>query len=139
MSYTHIYLSMLILFISSISLTLATPKLSGRLFRAANGCGAEGSINIDWALIVVGERVIIECCNRHDICYETCGKTQSGCDNDFKTCLNNVCSTLGGWFQWWAATRRSACQLDGRVLFTIVNAFGSSAFNAAQQNSGCRG
>ncbi|CAF3917308.1 unnamed protein product [Rotaria sp. Silwood1] len=134
-----LYLFMLMVFMKCVVTTFGTPQLSGRMLRVANGCGAAGSVNIDWALQLVGERVIIQCCNKHDVCYETCGQTQARCDNEFQSCLNSVCGTLGGWFQWWAATRQALCQFDGRTLFTIVNAFGSSAFIAAQQAHGCRG
>ena len=108
--------------------------------RQANGCGAAGSFNLDWSLRAVGERVITQCCNSHDLCYDRCGRTQTECDTAFRACLDRACGTLKGkGFNWWIEIRQAACKLDGRTLFSIVNAWGSSAYNAAQKAHGCRG
>ncbi|CAF0757604.1 unnamed protein product [Adineta steineri] len=122
-----------------IETTYGNPTIKNRMVRVANGCGAEGGLTINWLLQAVGEGVLIKCCNTHDICYETCGQTQSRCDNNFESCLNSACGKLGGWFEWWSNTRQVACKVDGNLLFSVVNAFGSKAFNTAQQQSGCRG
>lgn len=106
--------------------------------RQANGCGP-GYYNIDESLRGVGESVIIPCCNQHDLCYDTCGMPQSRCDNRFRRCLDTACSRLqGNGFEWWIDVRRAACKLDGRVLYTIVNAVGSYAYQSAQRAHGCR-
>ena len=108
--------------------------------RQANGCGASGGLTINWALEAVGESVIIPCCNAHDICYDTCGRTQIQCDKAFRSCLNSACNSLrGNSFKWWIEFRRAACKLDGRTLYEIVNLSGTEAFNAAQIAHRCRG
>lgn len=33
------------------------------------------------------------CCNEHDICYDTCNKDKEMCDLDFKRCLYAYCDT----------------------------------------------
>ncbi|CAF1201763.1 unnamed protein product [Adineta steineri] len=105
--------------------------------RQANGCGP-GYFNIDRSLRGVGEAVIIPCCNSHDICYDSCGKTQQQCDEAFRWCLNSACARLNGnGFQWWIDFRRAACKLDGRTLYDIVNAIGRYAYNQAQEAHGC--
>ncbi|CAF1082960.1 unnamed protein product [Rotaria magnacalcarata] len=105
--------------------------------RQANGCGA-GYFNIDQSLTDAGESVIIPCCNQHDVCYDKCGRTQKQCDEAFRSCLNSACAALkGNGFQWWIDFRRAACELDGRTLYTIVNAVGSFAYKAAQRAHGC--
>ena len=107
--------------------------------RQANGCGS-GYFNIDQDLKLVGESVIIPCCNQHDICYDTCGKTQYQCDNVFRSCLHSACRALNGnGFQWWIDFRQAACEQDGRILYQIVNAVGHYAFNSAQRAHRCRG
>ncbi|UJR07138.1 hypothetical protein I4U23_011426 [Adineta vaga] len=105
--------------------------------RQVNGCGP-GYFNIDASLQLVGEGVLISCCNAHDRCYDTCGRTQASCDNDFRVCLNSVCGRLKGWFEWWEQFRQSACKLDGRNLYQVVNAIGSFAYNSAQKKHGCK-
>ena len=32
-----------------------------------------------------------ECCNQHDLCYDTCNNLKSHCDNLFKDCLYKLC------------------------------------------------
>ena len=42
-----------------------------------------------------------ECCNRHDICYDTCHAhdklNQTLCDEQFKDCLHTICANK----MWW--------------------------------------
>ena len=109
---------------------------SDRQRRQANGCGP-GYFNIDGDLRLVGEGSLISCCNAHDLCYDTCGRTQASCDNDFRVCLNNTCGRLRGWFEWWAQVRQSACKLDGKTFYKVVDATGSFAYNSAQKKHGC--
>lgn len=35
------------------------------------------------------------CCNRHDICYDTCGSDRVICDHDFEGCLLKACKSCG--------------------------------------------
>ena len=35
-----------------------------------------------------------ECCDAHDLCYDTCNKVRDKCDNDFKMCLEIMCEKL---------------------------------------------
>jgi len=32
-----------------------------------------------------------DCCNAHDVCYDTCGQDKEQCDFDFKRCLYKMC------------------------------------------------
>lgn len=34
-----------------------------------------------------------DCCNLHDLCYDTCGKSKEECDSEFRTCLMDVCGS----------------------------------------------
>jgi hypothetical protein len=128
----YMYFCLIILTILPVLVLSSAPALTGRMAQS-NGCGS--TFTIDGALQVLGEGVIIPCCNAHDDCYETCGKTQSDCDNAFQSCLNQACSQLSGnGFSWWISAQRAACQRDGEILFNIVNAFGSTAYNSAQSD-----
>ena len=34
------------------------------------------------------------CCNKHDICYDSCGTDRDECDDEFKQCLDKMCREL---------------------------------------------
>ena len=64
-----------------------------RFRRQANGCGPI-NLNIDRFLRELGEEMLIECCNQHDLCYDTCGKKQFTCDTIFFDCMFEACQQL---------------------------------------------
>lgn len=59
----------------------------------------------------IGIPSLTKCCNQHDRCYETCGKSKNDCDEEFQYCLSKICrdvqKTLGlaqhiqGKLIWW--------------------------------------
>jgi hypothetical protein len=53
----------------------------------ANGCGSMG-------FKVVADE-FEECCNEHDICYDTCGTEKNVCDSSFQKCMSKVCAVPG--------------------------------------------
>lgn len=66
------------------------PKPNRNYKPSANGCGSLGyNINTEYLPAVEMEN----CCNAHDICYDTCNKDKELCDLDFKRCLYNYCET----------------------------------------------
>lgn len=34
-----------------------------------------------------------ECCNQHDICYDTCNSDKEKCDFDMRRCLYKICDS----------------------------------------------
>lgn len=36
----------------------------------------------------------VDCCNEHDVCYETCGKDKDECDLKFRKCLYKKCAKV---------------------------------------------
>ena len=36
---------------------------------------------------------MVDCCNEHDLCYDTCGSDKEECDLRFKKCLYNTCTS----------------------------------------------
>ena len=40
---------------------------------------------------IEAEPGMIECCNEHDMCYDTCNADKDECDFRFKKCLYAVC------------------------------------------------
>ena len=53
-----------------------------------NGCGSY-DITVDFSKYnnLSGFN---SCCNKHDICYNSCSRTKSKCDFDFLVCLNDA-------------------------------------------------
>jgi hypothetical protein len=67
------------------------------------------------------------CCANHDKCYETCGETQAKCDNDFESCMLNVCKKIA------RPMRRNMCEKYARRYANAVRKAGGSAFSNAQK------
>ncbi|XP_006012040.1 group XIIA secretory phospholipase A2 isoform X4 [Latimeria chalumnae] len=60
-----------------------------------NGCGSPVfGFHFD-----LGIPSMTKCCNQHDRCYDTCGKSKHDCDEEFQYCLSKICrdvqKTLG--------------------------------------------
>ncbi|XP_050009672.1 group XIIA secretory phospholipase A2 isoform X1 [Alexandromys fortis] len=60
-----------------------------------NGCGSP----LFGVHLNIGIPSLTKCCNQHDRCYETCGKSKNDCDEEFQYCLSKICrdvqKTLG--------------------------------------------
>ncbi|XP_048189801.1 group XIIA secretory phospholipase A2 isoform X5 [Perognathus longimembris pacificus] len=60
-----------------------------------NGCGSP----LFGVHLNIGIPSLTKCCNQHDRCYETCGKSKNDCDEEFQYCLAKICrdvqKTLG--------------------------------------------
>lgn len=67
-----------------------TPSKNKFYTPSADGCGALG-LKIDTAYLPAVE--MEECCNAHDICYDTCNSDKELCDLDFKRCLYKYCDS----------------------------------------------
>eukprot|EP00808_Paulinella_micropora_P017370 g49285.t1 len=88
-----------------------------------NGCGAYG--------IKVGNSEIhTECCNQHDICYDTCGKKRELCEEEFKTCLDKVCSdpTL-------PKEKAQNCRATANIMTLATQAMGCGPFLDSQKDA----
>lgn len=57
---------------------------------SANGCGSLG-LGIPTEYLPISE--MSNCCDEHDICYDTCNSDKELCDLDFKRCLYKYCDT----------------------------------------------
>lgn len=64
----------------------AAQKLGRRL--ESNGCTKPAFLTVQ------GEEDFTYCCDRHDVCYSTCGLTHSFCDEDFKKCMHSLCDQI---------------------------------------------
>ncbi|KAF7505531.1 hypothetical protein GJ744_000693 [Endocarpon pusillum] len=70
-----------------------------------------------------------ECCNQHDICYDTCSTTFESCNSAFRTCNINTCNRLyqSGTFAHWKCTLQANTYGDG------VDSWGEGAFTDSTQ------
>jgi secretory phospholipase A2 len=51
-----------------------------------NGCGSGG-----FKMDVSNWPGVEQCCNEHDVCYDTCGRERHECDESFGVCLDKKC------------------------------------------------
>ena len=54
------------------------------------------------------------CCDKHDICYDTCGTNRDDCDKNFKKCLKDMCRDLK------SRKNYSKQQLDGEYVTNVL-------------------
>ena len=75
-----------------------------------------------------------ECCNKHDICYDTCNKERSSCDKNFKECLKDSChhDTL---IKKHSRKKLSECEGIADVMYAGTMGLGCGSFLEAQRNA----
>lgn len=74
-----------------------------------------------------------ECCNSHDICYDTCNSDKELCDLDFKRCLYKYCDTYDKGVVGDIVTK--GCKGAAKMLFTGTMTLGCKSFLDGQQRS----
>lgn len=97
---------------------------------SADGCGSLG-LSIDKQYLPAIE--MENCCNAHDICYDTCNKDKELCDLDFKRCLYNYCdthekTTVG-------SIVAKGCKAAAKMLFTGTITLGCRSYLDSQERS----
>jgi len=90
---------------------------------SSNGCGS-GSLTIPKKDLP--KPAIEDCCNQHDICYDTCKNGKLSCDNAFRSCMMNVCG--GG-------LNALGCKAYSEGLYLAVVNLGCPAYIKAQSNA----
>lgn len=116
--------------IRSISISDVTPQRNKFYQPSADGCGSLGmKINTEYLPAVEMEN----CCNAHDICYDTCNKDKELCDLDFKRCLYNYCdthekSTMG-------SIVSKGCKAAAKMLFTGTITLGCRSYLDSQERA----
>ncbi|XP_006727261.1 group XIIA secretory phospholipase A2 [Neomonachus schauinslandi] len=96
-----------------------------------NGCGSP----LFGVHLNIGIPSLTKCCNQHDRCYETCGKSKNDCDEEFQYCLSKICrdvqKTLG------LAQHVQACETTVELLFDSVIHLGCKPY-LDSQGAACR-
>jgi secretory phospholipase A2 len=77
------------------------------------------------------------CCDKHDICYGTCGAPNltvlfKKCNNQFKDCIVSQCGTIKNFFS------QKACKFAADALYEAVNGVGGQDAYVASQKQACK-
>lgn len=73
------------------------------------------------------------CCNAHDICYDTCNKDKEMCDLDFKRCLYAYCDTHEKSTVGYLVVK--GCKAAAKMLFTGTVTLGCKSYLDSQERA----
>jgi len=96
--------------------------------KRSNGCGAEGGISAPGSFLGIVD--FTGCCDGHDICYGTCGKSKSLCDLGLGGCMAAMCQKVAS-----VPSLHTACIAQAGLYAEAVLALGGSAFESAQNDA----
>uniref|UniRef100_A0A6I8N8J3 Group XIIA secretory phospholipase A2 n=1 Tax=Ornithorhynchus anatinus TaxID=9258 RepID=A0A6I8N8J3_ORNAN len=92
-----------------------------------NGCGSPlFGVNLD-----VGIPSVTRCCDRHDRCYDTCGRSKGECDREFRACLSEICRELQKTLGF--SRDSQACESTMELLFDGVIHLGCKPYLDGQR------
>ncbi|XP_045124159.1 group XIIB secretory phospholipase A2-like protein [Portunus trituberculatus] len=95
----------------------------------ANGCG---SLGMFFEKEDLPRSEMVDCCNHHDLCYDTCGADKDNCDMKFKRCLYSTCD-VGREEGNFIAEKK--CKGGAKLLYTATMALGCTSFKEAQKEA----
>eukprot|EP01088_Endostelium_zonatum_P002224 TRINITY_DN12727_c0_g1_i1.p1 TRINITY_DN12727_c0_g1~~TRINITY_DN12727_c0_g1_i1.p1 ORF type:complete len:156 (+),score=26.64 TRINITY_DN12727_c0_g1_i1:23-469(+) len=98
----------------------------------SNGCGAGG------LLVSAGKYDFTDCCNEHDICYDTCDRDRNECDKLFGKCLAKYCKqslTPEGGKGEVSKEEKKACLNSAQLFQQGSSLFGCGTYKASQANA----
>jgi len=108
-------------------------RVDNNLEKTVNGCGAQSNSKFMEIINKIGNTIgkrFIECCNKHDICYGTCGTTHKGCDDSFKECMQKECKPLN-------IAKKALCKTTAFGFHKAVAIGGKCVFYKTQEEH-CR-
>ena len=71
-----------------------------------------------------------DCCNKHDLCYDTCSSDKDQCDLDFKKCMYKACSAQEKDF-----LEVKKCKATAKTAYLAVMAVGCPLYKDSQQEA----
>lgn len=111
-----------------VSIADVTPQRHKFYTPSADGCGSLGlKIDTEYLPAIQMEN----CCNAHDICYDTCNKDKELCDLDFKRCLYNYCETHEKTTTVGSLVAKG-CKTAAKLLFTGTITLGCKSYLDSQ-------
>ncbi|ESP04645.1 hypothetical protein LOTGIDRAFT_135845 [Lottia gigantea] len=78
--------------------------------------------------------VVTKCCDKHDICYDTCNENKENCDDQFRVCLQQVCRKVKDVFST-DAYNGNICESTADMMYTGVFGLGCKSFKDSQKNA----
>ncbi|XP_034246380.1 group XIIA secretory phospholipase A2 isoform X2 [Thrips palmi] len=96
---------------------------------SSNGCGPVG-MEIPKDALPVSE--MTECCNQHDICYDTCNNDKEKCDFDLRRCLYKICDNHA---QTVGSALTTVCKSVSKTLFSGTITLGCKSYLDAQKEA----
>mmetsp|Transcript_13179 Transcript_13179/g.21850 ORF Transcript_13179/g.21850 Transcript_13179/m.21850 type:complete len:219 (-) Transcript_13179:33-689(-) len=87
---------------------------------SSNGCSKPSGISVG------GEEDFTYCCDRHDVCYSTCGISKDQCENDFGKCMKHLCKS--------AFSSNPQCAGAAQMYQMGTTMFGGSGFTDLQND-----
>ncbi|XP_035896757.1 group XIIA secretory phospholipase A2 [Anopheles stephensi] len=105
-----------------------TPARNKFYIPQSDGCGSLGmKISTEYLPAVEME----QCCNAHDICYDTCNSDKELCDLDFKRCLYRYCDDYEKNVVGDIVVK--GCKAAAKMLFTGTLTLGCKSYLDSQQ------
>mmetsp|Transcript_46480 Transcript_46480/g.85166 ORF Transcript_46480/g.85166 Transcript_46480/m.85166 type:complete len:315 (+) Transcript_46480:46-990(+) len=93
---------------------IPAPKLVSSLANGiltANGCGPQG-------MVMKEPYGLWRCCNRHDVCYSSCGASFEFCEKQFKQCMKKRCKQPMNREKEWE------CEDQAKSMSSLTGVFG---------------
>lgn len=87
---------------------------------SSNGCSKPSGLTVG------GEEDFTYCCDRHDVCYSSCGMSKDFCEKDFGKCMKNLCHT--------AFPSNPACPGAAQMYQMGTTMFGVKGFGELQND-----
>jgi secretory phospholipase A2 len=95
-----------------------TTSVQSMLGLESNGCTGADFLQMD------GKEDFTYCCDIHDACYQLCGMARKKCDEDFKKCMNNMCTTT--------FSGNEKCKGVANMYYFATSALGQTFFEDSQ-------
>ncbi|KAG0726281.1 Group XIIA secretory phospholipase A2 [Chionoecetes opilio] len=95
----------------------------------SNGCG---SLGVFFEKEDLPRVEMVDCCNAHDVCYDTCGSDKEDCDREFKRCLYRTCDLN---VKEVNILTEKKCKGGAKLLYTATMALGCTAYKEAQRQA----
>lgn len=95
----------------------------------SNGCG---SLGMFFEKEDLPRAEMVDCCNDHDLCYDTCGSDKEDCDRKFKRCLYSICDVNKKELDLISEKK---CKGGAKLLYMATMALGCTAYKEAQREA----
>ncbi len=95
-----------------------------------NGCGTINFLldSTPASPVRLDDPLFTDCCNEHDLCYDTCGADRDLCDLKFRKCLYAVCREKN-------FLRTLPCKTQARSAWLLVQALGCPNYRESQKKA----